>query len=140
LPFAGGGSLAIVGGMATLGPKRLNAGAALVAVAVLLVHALAMGWHVPPQLRALAALDTSVCHGVTPGSESPDHPASPTDHLAHCPPCLSADGGTLFGPAAGPSVTPPGRFARVAFAPAESPARAGGAHAAFLARGPPIAV
>ncbi|MGF7175571.1 hypothetical protein [Azospirillum doebereinerae] len=127
--------------MATLGPKRLNAGAALVAVAVLLVHALAMGWHVPPQLRALAALDGSVCHGATtPGSESPDHPSSPSDHLAHCPLCLSADGGTLFGPAAGPSVTPPGRFVRIAFAPGEAMVPAGGAHDAFLARGPPAAV
>ncbi|WP_449230527.1 hypothetical protein [Azospirillum doebereinerae] len=127
--------------MATLGPtKRLNAGAALVAVAVLFVHALAMGWHVPPQLRALAALDTSVCHGATPDSESPDHPSSPSDHLAHCPLCLSTDGGTLFGPADGPSVTPPGRFARIAFAPAESPVPPGGAHAAFFARGPPAAV
>lgn len=119
--------------------KRLNRIAALGAVAVLLVHALVMGWHVPPQLRALAGLEIGVCHAAVPESESPDHPLSPSDHLAHCPFCLSVDGKAL-GPVGGPLVTPPLRVASVGFLPLESVPVTTASAIGFSARAPPIAV
>lgn len=118
---------------------RLKDIAALGAVAILLLHALALGWHVPPPLRALAALDVSVCHASEPDRKGSEQPASPSDHLAHCPLCLSADGGTLFGPAHGPELPSPGRRVSIAFLPPASALPADGGRAAFSARGPPLA-
>lgn len=114
---------------------------ALVAVAVLLVHALVLGWHVPPPLRALAA-DGWLCLAPTqsaspdaPGESAPDAP-NLGDHLKRCPLCLSADTVAL-GPADGPLLPTP------AWVEADRP-RLGGAapradnpHRLFHARAPP---
>lgn len=120
--------------------KRPNPVAALVAVAVLLVHALVMGWHVPPQMRALAALDAGICHADAAGHGTPDGTPSLSDHLAYCPICLSADGGKLLGPVTGPAVPSPGRVGVAAVQPADAPVRGAGTAAAFSARAPPVTV
>ncbi len=114
---------------------------ALVAVAVLLVHALVLGWHVPPPLRALAAdgwlclAPTQTASADVPGGSAPDAP-SLGDHLKRCPLCLSADAVAL-GPADGPVLPAPAwattdRARIVAAAPrADRPQRP------FHARAPP---
>ncbi len=121
------------------GAKQWNAAAALVAVAVLLVHALVMGWHVPPSLRLLAGLDSGLCQA--PGSErtSPDQPAAPGDHLQHCPICLSVADGTLS-PAAGPQLSPPTSVASAAPIPVRAVLRADRSARPFAARDPPTTV
>ncbi|SMH56749.1 hypothetical protein SAMN02982994_4163 [Azospirillum lipoferum] len=128
--------------------KGPNPVAALVAVAVLLAHALVMGWHVPPSLRVLAALDgglqgafaSGICHADPAGHDAPDTPSSPSDHLAHCPTCLSVDGGKLLGPVTGPAVPPPDRTGVAAAWPAAAPSHLAGTAAGFSARAPPAAV
>lgn len=133
-------------------------GTAWLAVAVLFAHTLIMGFHVPPALRtALAeaeqtALLAGLCHAdpetaADPAGQDGDHggagghhgPASPVDHLSHCPICLSLAGG-LLGPAEAPSLPPPTLVVRaeplpVAFGPwrsfEENP---------FAARAPPAMV
>lgn len=119
--------------------KRLKGVAALGAVAVLLVHALVMGWHLPPQLRALAGLEPGFCHAAGPDSDSPGHSPSPSDHLAHCPFCLSVDGKAL-GPVGGPVVAPPLRVAVADRPPLESIPVATASTIGFSARAPPAAV
>lgn len=142
---------AIVRGMIAFARTgRLNSLAALVAVAVLLVHAVIMGWHVPPALRTLATLDGNICHdlapsfaafdGGSPDHESPDHPGLPVDHLAHCPICLSVDGGKLLGPAAGSIPGSPTRVARIVFTPPGALAAVTVGRFSFFARAPPTAV
>ncbi len=122
----------------------LNGVTALAAVAVLLVHALVMGWHVPPQLRALAGLDSGLCHAAARGNDAPthpgpDHPGAPSDHLAHCPICLSVDGGKLLAPPGGPIPAPPVAVATLVFGTATPSARPSGSAHAFHARAPPVA-
>lgn len=119
--------------------KRLKGVAALGAVAVLLVHALVMGWHIPPQLRALAGLEIGVCHAAGPDRDSPDHPLSPSDHLAHCPFCLSVDGKAL-GPVGGPVVAAPLRVAVADLPPFESVPITTFSALGFSARAPPAVV
>ncbi|MBP2232239.1 hypothetical protein J2847_005564 [Azospirillum agricola] len=133
--------------------KGPNPVAALVAVAVLLAHALVMGWHVPPSLRVLAALDgglqdvfaSGICHADRAGHDraghdAPDTPSSPSDHLAHCPICLSVDGGKLLGPVTGPAVPPPARTGVAAAWPPRTPLHRPGTAAGFSARAPPATV
>ncbi len=126
------------------GARRWNAATALVAVAVLLVHALVMGWHVPPSLRLLAGLESGLCQAAGTGRTSPDQPApdqptAPGDHLQHCPICLSLADGAL-GPAAGPQLSPPISVASAAPIPVRAVLRADHSAHPFAARAPPTTV
>lgn len=121
-----------------------RAATALVAVAVLLVHALVMGWHVPPSLRLLAGLESGLCQApgsgrTSPDQPAPDQPAVPGDHLQHCPICLSVADGAL-GPAAGPQLPPPTSVASAAPIPVRAVLRADRSARPFAARAPPIPV
>lgn len=121
------------------GARRWNAATALVAVAVLLVHALVMGWHVPPSLRLLAGLESGLCQAPESGRTSPDQPAAPGDHLQHCPVCLSVADGALA-PAAGPQLPPPTSVASAAPIPVRAVLRADRSARPFAARAPPTTV
>lgn len=116
-----------------------RAATALVAVAVLLVHALVMGWHVPPSLRLLAGLESGLCQAPGSGRASPDQPAAPGDHLQHCPICLSVADGAL-GPAAGPRLAPPTSVASATPIPVLAVLRADRSAHPFAARAPPTTV
>jgi hypothetical protein len=121
-----------------------RAATALVAVAVLLVHALVMGWHVPPSLRLLAGLDSGLCQApgsgrTSPDQPTPDQPTAPGDHLQHCPICLSVADGAL-GPAAGPQLSPPISVASAAPIPVRDVLRADRSARPFAARAPPTTV
>lgn len=118
------------------GARRWNAAAALLAVAVLLVHALVMGWHVPPSLRLLAGLESGLCQAPGSGRASPDQPAAPGDHLQHCPICLSVADGAL-GPVVGPQLSPPTSVASAAQPPATIFTRVVPRASSFSARAPP---
>jgi hypothetical protein len=126
--------------MVAQGRKRTGAGrwnaAALLAVAVLLVHALVMGWHAPPSMRLLAGLDNGLCRASGNESTAPDQPAAPGDHLQHCPICLSVADGAL-GPVVGPQLSPPTRVASVARPPATLSTRLIPRPSSFSARAPP---
>lgn len=121
------------------GARRWNAATALVAVAVLLAHALVMGWHVPPSLRLLAGLESGLCQAPGSGRASPDQPAAPGDHLQHCPICLSVADGAL-GPTAGPQLPPPTSVASAAPIPVRAVLRADRSARPFAARAPPTTV
>lgn len=121
------------------GAGRWNAATALVAVAVLLVHALVMGWHVPPSLRLLAGLESGLCQAPGSGRTSSDQPAAPGDHLQHCPICLSVADGAL-GPVVGPEISPPTSVASATPIPARVALRADRSARPFAARAPPIPV
>jgi hypothetical protein len=134
----------IAQGRKRTGAGRWNAATALVAVAVLLVHALVMGWHVPPSLRLLAGLDSGLCQApgsgrTSPDQPAPDQPAAPGDHLQHCPICLLIADGTL-GPVAGPQLAPPISVASAAPIPVRAVLRADRSARPFAARAPPIPV
>jgi|GEM_PF-4926767 len=123
------------------GARRWNAATALVAVSVLLVHALVMGWHVPPSLRLLAGLESGLCQAPGSGRTSPDQPApdqptAPGDHLQHCPICLSVADGALS-PAAGPQLSPPTSVASAVRPPATVSPRMVPRASSFSARAPP---
>ncbi len=127
---------------------RLTPIAALVAVAVLIVHALVMGWHVPPSLQALGTVitpDGGLCAGMATTPDvadhgTPDHPGPSADHLAHCPICLSLDGGKLLAPDTGPTLRLPARIATTPPLSAGAPALAGIGTRSFRARAPPSTV
>lgn len=121
-----------------------RAATALVAVSVLLVHALVMGWHVPPSLRLLAGLESGLCQApgsgrTSPDQPAPDQPAAPGDHLQHCPICLSVADGAL-GPATGPRLSPPTSVASAAPISARAVLRADRSAHPFAARAPPTTV
>lgn len=128
-------------------------GTAWLAVAVLFAHTLFMGFHVPPSLRAAladAAASTAgfgICHSAPParsvqtpsghgGGHDPDRPAKPTDHLGHCPICLSLAGG-LLGPAEAPALPLPSLVAAVEPLPAAELPRRTLRASPFAARAPP---
>lgn len=133
------------------------------AVAVLLAHALVMGVHVPPALRALtartllateAAIAASFCHAEAAvavdhqaerhagaDGHGPDEPpADAGDHLNRCPVCLSLAGAKLLGPASAPVLPAPRLVAHADFRSGSETVSAARTLLPYAARAPPAPV
>ncbi|WP_146214717.1 DUF2946 family protein [Azospirillum thermophilum] len=130
---------------------------------VLLAHALVVGFHVPPALRALtartllateAAIAASFCHAgaavaadhqaerhAGPDGPDPDEPpADAGDHLKRCPVCLSLAGAKLLGPANAPMLPAPRLIARADFRSGSETVPDGRRVLPYAARAPPAPV